>query len=249
MPRLQAARIQKIAADLLHGAGASAEEAAIVAKHSAEANLTGHDSHGIRQIPSYISRIERGHIVPGASIDIVSDTPTTTVIDGNWGFGYVVTEEAMKRTIAKGGGAKRRRGHGVPARTCRTGGGLSVDGGGARDDRSDDRGFRSRAEGGGAVRRAARAPWYESDLDCGALGSRGPALLRYVHCGGGGGEDQSRRRARATGAGRLAHRRRRSRHHGPGRARPRWRVAAARRRCRLQGLRAGDHGGDLVGPC
>ena len=101
MPRLQAARIQKIAADLLHGAGASAEEAAIVAKHSAEANLTGHDSHGIRQIPSYISRIERGHIVPGASIDIVSDTPTTTVIDGNWGFGYVVTEEAMKRTIAK----------------------------------------------------------------------------------------------------------------------------------------------------
>ena len=39
--------------------------------------------------------------MPGAPIDIVSATPTTTVIDGNWGFGYVVTEEAMKRTIAK----------------------------------------------------------------------------------------------------------------------------------------------------
>ena len=101
MPRLQAAQIEKIAADLLHGAGAAAEEAAIVANHIVEANLTGHDSHGIIQIPNYINRVERGHIVPGASIDIVSDTPTTTVIDGNWGFGYVVTEEAMKRTIAK----------------------------------------------------------------------------------------------------------------------------------------------------
>ena len=101
MPRLQAARIEKIAADLLRGAGAPAEEAAIVAKHSVEANLTGHDSHGIIQIPTYIARIEQGHIVPGAPIDIVSETPTTTVIDGNWGFGYVVTEEAMRRTIAK----------------------------------------------------------------------------------------------------------------------------------------------------
>ena len=101
MPRLQADRIEKIAADLLHGAGAPAEEAAIVARHSVAANLAGHDSHGIIQIPTYIARIEQGHIVPGAPIEIVSETPTTTVIDGNWGFGYVVSEDAMKRTIAK----------------------------------------------------------------------------------------------------------------------------------------------------
>ena len=62
---------------------------------------TGHDSHGIIQIPTYIDRIDKGHIVPGAPIEIVSDSPTTTVIDGHWGFGYVVTEDAMKRTIAK----------------------------------------------------------------------------------------------------------------------------------------------------
>ena len=101
MPRLQAEQVKKIAADLLVGAGAPANEASIVASHSVEANLTGHDSHGIIQIPSYIDRIEKGHIVPGAPIDIISDTPTTTVVDGNWGFGYVVTEEVMRRTIAK----------------------------------------------------------------------------------------------------------------------------------------------------
>ena len=31
----------------------------------------------------------------------MKDSPTTTVIDGHWGFGYVVTERAMKLTIEK----------------------------------------------------------------------------------------------------------------------------------------------------
>ena len=33
---------------------------------SIDANLAGHDSHGIIQIPTYIDRIQVGHIVPGA---------------------------------------------------------------------------------------------------------------------------------------------------------------------------------------
>ena len=101
MPLVQAAKIEKIAADLLEAAGASRAEAQTVARHSVGANLTGHDSHGIIQIPTYIDRIDKGHIVPGAPMDVMSDTPTTTVVDGNWGFGYVVTEEVMRRTIEK----------------------------------------------------------------------------------------------------------------------------------------------------
>ena len=101
MPIVQAAQIEKIAADLLEAAGASRAEAETVARHSVGANLTGHDSHGIIQIPTYIDRIDKGHIVPGAPIDVMSDTPTTTVVDGNWGFGYVVTEEVMRRPIEK----------------------------------------------------------------------------------------------------------------------------------------------------
>lgn len=101
MPTVQADRLTTIATRLLIGAGAPAEEAEIVARHSIGANLAGHDSHGIIQIPTYIDRIERGHIVPGAAIDVVQESETTTVIDGNWGFGYVVSEHAMKMTIAK----------------------------------------------------------------------------------------------------------------------------------------------------
>ena len=101
MPTIQAERLRRIASRLLEESGASQNEAATVARHVVNANLTGHDSHGIIQIPTYIDRVDRGHIVPGAAIEIVQESPTTTVIDGNWGFGYVVNEYAMNLTIEK----------------------------------------------------------------------------------------------------------------------------------------------------
>ncbi len=70
-------------------------------RHGIDANLAGHDSHGIIQIPTYIDRVRVGHIVPGAEWTIVQESATTTVIDGHWGFGYTVTERAMRLTIEK----------------------------------------------------------------------------------------------------------------------------------------------------
>jgi len=103
MPTITADKLQQIAAGLLRAAGAAEEEAAIISRHAIGANLAGHDSHGIIQIPTYIERIKRGHIVPGAPFEIVRETATTTVIDGHWGFGYVVTERAMQLTLDKAG--------------------------------------------------------------------------------------------------------------------------------------------------
>jgi uncharacterized oxidoreductase len=101
MPKIAAERLQKIGAALLVGAGASREEADTVARGCVNANLAGHDSHGIILIPSYVERIRVGHIVPGAPFKIVQESPTTTVIDGHWGFGFVVNERAMRLTIEK----------------------------------------------------------------------------------------------------------------------------------------------------
>lgn len=101
MPKLAADRIEDIGRSLLIAAGVPTEEAAIVMRHSIAANLAGHDSHGIILIPTYIDRIKVGHIVPGAPWTIVQESPTTTVVDGHWGFGYVVTERAMRLTIEK----------------------------------------------------------------------------------------------------------------------------------------------------
>ncbi len=111
MPIVAADKLETIASALLRGAGANEEEAAIVSQHSIGANLAGHDSHGIIQIPTYIDRIEMGHLAPRAPFEVVRETSTTTVVDGHWGFGYTVSEKAMLLTIEKA------REHGVAATT------------------------------------------------------------------------------------------------------------------------------------
>ena len=101
MPTVPADRLTRIGAALLRAAGASPEEADAVAVGCINANLAGHDSHGIIAIPTYIDRIKAGHIVPGAPLTIVQESPATTVIDGHWGFGFHVNAKAMQLTIDK----------------------------------------------------------------------------------------------------------------------------------------------------
>ena len=101
MPNVSSEQLIEIAKGLLVAAGASEEEAAVVARYNIGANLVGHDSHGIILIPQYIERIKAGHIVPQAPWEITQETATTTVIDGHWGFGYAVTDRAMRYTIEK----------------------------------------------------------------------------------------------------------------------------------------------------
>jgi LDH2 family malate/lactate/ureidoglycolate dehydrogenase len=101
MPTVPADRLTRIGAALLRAAGASPEEADAVAVGCIDANLAGHDSHGIIAIPTYIDRIKAGHIVPGAPLTIVQESAATTVIDGHWGFGFHVNAKAMQLTIDK----------------------------------------------------------------------------------------------------------------------------------------------------
>ena len=101
MANYTADRLRTVAATLFKAAGASDHEATTIARYSVAANLAGHDSHGVIMLPSYLDRIEKKHIIPGAPFEIKQESPTTTVVDGNWGFGYVVAERAMKMTIDK----------------------------------------------------------------------------------------------------------------------------------------------------
>src|SRR5947208_826610 len=116
MPKVQADRLTRIGAALLRAAGATEEEADAVAVGCVNANLAGHDSHGVIAIPTYIDRIKAGHIVPGAKWAIVQESPTTTVIDGHWGFGFHVNAKAMALTIETRFGEQQ---HDAADGTCR----------------------------------------------------------------------------------------------------------------------------------
>src|SRR5215831_9479293 len=101
MPIFTPEQLHDTGTAMFRAAGASAEEAQVVVEHLVGANLAGHDSHGMILLPTYIARIKRGHIVPGAPMSIEQETPTSARINGNWGFGYVVTTRAMEMAIEK----------------------------------------------------------------------------------------------------------------------------------------------------
>ena len=113
MLRVAASALEAFGRELFLAAGALKSEAEVVARHCVGANLAGHDSHGVINVPNYIDQVKRGHIVPGAEFEIVEESATTTVIDGHWGFGFSVSERAMRLTIEK---ARRHR---VAATTVR----------------------------------------------------------------------------------------------------------------------------------
>jgi uncharacterized oxidoreductase len=101
MPNIAPEILHDTGKAIFQAAGASEAEAEIVMEHLVGANLAGHDSHGVILISSYINRIKRGHIVPGAPLEIERESATTAHLNGNWGFGYVVTSRAMEMAIAK----------------------------------------------------------------------------------------------------------------------------------------------------
>ena len=103
MPILKDSYLHKVATLILEGGGMPVEDAKIVADHLIAANLAGHDSHGIIQVISYIDRIRKGHLNPNTSIRILTESPTSAVIDGNWGFGYIVSTRAVEMAIEKAG--------------------------------------------------------------------------------------------------------------------------------------------------
>jgi uncharacterized oxidoreductase len=101
MPHKSPEQVYDLITGVYEAVGVSAEEAAIVARHMVGANLAGHDSHGVILLPSYIENLRAGRVVAGAAFEVLDETPTTARINGNWGFGQVVSERAMEVAIAK----------------------------------------------------------------------------------------------------------------------------------------------------
>jgi LDH2 family malate/lactate/ureidoglycolate dehydrogenase len=106
MPTFSPAALERATAAIFRAAGAPPEFAAQVADVLVDNHLAGHDSHGILRIPEYLRSIASGEIVPSARPQILSETPTTALVTGNWALGQVTGLYAVDLAIAK---AKRER--------------------------------------------------------------------------------------------------------------------------------------------
>ncbi len=83
-------------------AGVPEGDAEIVADVLIESDKRGIDSHGIGRLkPIYIDRIDEGILNPKTKIDLIRETPTTAVLDGNNGMGHVIAKKAMEVAITK----------------------------------------------------------------------------------------------------------------------------------------------------
>jgi len=101
MPTLTSSQLLSLSTSLLKAAGASDEEARIVSKYLVNANLAGVDSHGVLRLAGYVDGIRSGLIKPGAKVEIVTETGSTALVNGNWGFGQVIGTKAMQLAIQK----------------------------------------------------------------------------------------------------------------------------------------------------
>jgi uncharacterized oxidoreductase len=81
---------------VVRGFGSEPTEVDLVTRNLIEANLTGHDSHGIGMLPRYArSFAEAGGLKANTHIKICTDHGHMLGLDGQAGFGQVVGHEAM----------------------------------------------------------------------------------------------------------------------------------------------------------
>jgi hydroxycarboxylate dehydrogenase B len=91
---------------VVQGFGSAPAEVDAVVGNLVQANLLGHDSHGIGMLPRYVSAYLEGSLKPNAGITTVLDAGALLRLDGNVGFGQVVGAQAMAL------GIERTRQHG-----------------------------------------------------------------------------------------------------------------------------------------
>jgi uncharacterized oxidoreductase len=88
------------------GFGSTPHEIDAVSSNLIDANLAGHDSHGIGMLPRYVDSYLEGCLQPNAHVQTVLDAGALLRLDGNAGFGQVIGAEVMAL------GIERARRHG-----------------------------------------------------------------------------------------------------------------------------------------
>jgi uncharacterized oxidoreductase len=86
---------------ILTAAGSDEAEARIVSDNLVDANLAGHDSHGVGMIPAYIRFVREGKLVPNRHAEFLRRDGVIGTIDGGRGYGQVIAREAMEWAIEK----------------------------------------------------------------------------------------------------------------------------------------------------
>jgi len=109
MPVIDATTLRTLMRAMFEAVGTPPEPAHFVADSLVDANLAGHDSHGVIRILHYIEMVRAGRVNPRAQPCVIQRQGATAVLDGAWGWGQpammLATETAIDLARAYGLGA------------------------------------------------------------------------------------------------------------------------------------------------
>ncbi len=103
--RFRPAHMHAVSRNLLTASGAPPHVAETVSEILVNSNLSGHDSHGILRIPTYLDGIAGGSIVPAAEPEVVRKGTNTLIVDGHGGMGIYTARKAIDLAIDNAAGS------------------------------------------------------------------------------------------------------------------------------------------------
>ena len=95
-------QLRRVTRAILKSGGSAAPEADLVADHLVQANLAGHDSHGVGMIPAYVRHLKAGLVVPNTRAKLVKDDGAMLMFDGGRGYGRSVAGETEHSRAQRG---------------------------------------------------------------------------------------------------------------------------------------------------
>jgi len=101
MPTVPHASLKSAVKATLAAMGSVESEAETVADHLVEANLKGHDSHGVGMMPLYVRHWQEGKLMVNGGLTITRDDGPFLVGDAGGAHGQVVALDMTQRTIAR----------------------------------------------------------------------------------------------------------------------------------------------------
>ena len=99
--KLTAEQIRSVIQHILRAAGATETEAEGVGIRLANANLVGHDSHGLIRVCQYADQLRDGTIKSGAELTKIGEFNAMEIYDANLGFGQLAAEKTTRIGIEK----------------------------------------------------------------------------------------------------------------------------------------------------
>ena len=101
MPTISSEGLRALSRAVCAAGGSGEREAGLVADNLVEANLCGHDSHGVGLLPVYVENVRAGRLVPNRHAELVGGRGAVLVIEGHRGYGQVIGYEAMQLGMAR----------------------------------------------------------------------------------------------------------------------------------------------------